>query len=342
MPKNKRKPTEKWNHPAYRHCYAFNRNGVVYFSINSRRIVCKPQITFEPKNKTLALRYLDVYAKQLLDGVLEDPKTLFQLLEYYHSSQFKTLKANSQQIITYTLGKYIKSDYNLSNLLQFKSDLLQRLDNSELTNNTKNNVLSSIRLILNYGVKIGWLKENVLNGIKYRKDATKELNYTFEDYEILIQHLATKDINAVRLIKFLRHSGCRINEAITLKTSSLLDNKIEIVGKGDRIRYIYNQFIDEYDFIFPNKQVVWDFNANSFKALIHYYCKGNNLKWYGFHTLRKLRETELIDKYNLPDNLVAEILGHTLEVQAKTYRQMRNEKDKEKFANLYVEQSKNA
>lgn len=334
MPKTKRKPSEKWTHPTYKKCYCYNRNGLVYFSINTQRIASNPSISFEPKNKQIALQYLNLYSEKLLSGVIPQPKTLYELLEEYKQSEFTTLKSNSQQTNTYVLYKYISQDYKLDDLLKFKSDLLAQLEVSNLTNNTKNGVLSKIRTILNFGIKIGWLKDNVLKDVKYRKDAKKELNFTFADYDNVIKAIPADRLDMIRLLKFLRYSGCRINEAITLKDSNLLKDKIEIHGKGDRTRYIYNAYIDEYDFIFPNGKVCWQFTGY-FRSTFRNYCKQYNIKWVGFHAIRKLRETELIDKYNLPDSIVAEMIGHTLEVQAKVYRQMRSEKEKVKFAEAY-------
>lgn len=334
MPKTKRKPSEKWNHPNYKKCYCYNRNGIVYFSINTKRIASNPTIAFEQKNKQLALQYLDLYAGKFLSGIIEKPRTLFELLEEYKQTEFTTLKENSKLTNTYVFVKYINKDYSLNDLLLFKSDLLAQLEQTDIKNNTKNNILAKLRVVINFGIKIGWLKENVLKNVKFRKDAKKELDFTFEDYENLINAIPNTRIDIIRLLKFLRYSGCRINEALTLKDNNLLKDKIEIHGKGDTIRYIYNHYIDEYDYIFPNRKVEWNFSY-TFTSSFDKHCKRLNVKWTGFHSLRKLRETELIDKYNLPDNLVAEMIGHTLEVQAKVYRQMRSEKDKLRLAEEY-------
>ena len=334
MPKTKRKPTEKWVHPNYKRCYCYNRNGIVYFSINTKRIASNPSILFEPKNKQLALQYLNLYSEKLLSGVIPQPKTLYELLEEYKQSEFTTLKSNSQEVLTYTFSKYINQDYKLDDMLKFKSDLMNVFDKSKLSNNTKNDILIKLRIVLNFGVKIGWLKENVLKDVKFRKDPKKDLDFTFEDYEKVIKVIPPKYIDYIRVLKFLRYSGCRVTEAINLKDSSLLSDKIEIHGKGDKIRYIYNDYIDEYDFIFPNRKVTWKLSP-TFRTNFMIFIKAYKVKWVGFHAIRKLRETELIDKYNLPDNIVAEMIGHTLEVQAKVYRQMRSEKEKVKFAEAY-------
>lgn len=335
MPKTKRNSKEKWNHPNYRHCYAYNRDGVVYFSINTKRMVCKPSIPFTTANKHLALQYLDLYIQKHLDGVIEQPKTLFDLLEEYHNTQFKTLKSNSQLQKKYILNKYITKDYLLKDLLKFKVELITRLETLNINNQTKNNILILIRSVLNFGIKIGWLKENIFVNIRYKNTTKNEVNYTFEDLDLLINTLSTKQENIKRLLKFIRYSGCRIAEAVNLKTENLLEDRIEIFGKGDRTRYIMNAYIDEYDYIFPNRQVLWDSGIITIKTDLKIYCKKQGFKWSGFHAIRKLRESELIDKYKLPDNLVAEMFGHSLEVQAKVYRQKRSEKDKKEFAELY-------
>ena len=338
MPKTKRKPTEKWEHPQLKRCYCYNRNGIVYFSINTKRIASNPTIKFTASNKSVALELLNAYLNASKQGLSTNKeRSLFDLLEEYKRTHFATLSPKTQHSKKWVITKYITKNYNLDNLQEFKADLIEQLNQSAINSNTKNKVINIIKAILNYGISLGYLSDNILNNTKFRKEPTREIKLTLANLDLIINNCEYEDTRL--LLLFLRYSGCRIMEALQLTSADLLIDRIRIKGKGNYLRYINNDFIDEYNIIFPNNEIKWGSREQTHRTRVYNIAQRLNIEWQGFHDIRKLRETELIDKYNLPDNIVSEIIGHTLVVQANTYRQKRNESDKEAIAKKYKQKS---
>lgn len=82
-----------------------------------------------------------------------------------------------------------------------------------------NRTLEDIRAILNHACNLGWLEKNTALGVRKRREVPRERYLRREEVQTLLA--ALPDIPSADLIRFLMHTGCRLNEARQLMWSDI-------------------------------------------------------------------------------------------------------------------------
>lgn len=315
-----RKNKTNWTHPLYRNGYIKNRSGTCQLVINhnNKQYRKSLNLTFQINNKSLALEILETEVLRLLYG--KDTKIIYIQDLFKQFKEFKKQSVKTATMIKYeqTYKSFITTE--LSTTDNIKSHILNNIIKSELSQSTKNKQLTLLKGFFAFCVEHGHLATNPITKSMIPELITKEIDtYSNEEIKRLLDYFENINQKMVNLIKLVNLTGMRISEALAFKREHIDKNIIRIFGKGDRVRFIpLEPFPELQAFIFTFQFNLWvktDFPQRLFRDA----CLTLNIKNLGIHGIRKTFENRLIDM-DIPSDLVADILGHTPEVQRKNYR----------------------
>lgn len=124
---------------------------------------------------------------------------------------------------------------------QFKGQdfLIYRANNTKVCANTLNHYLAYLNAVFNELIRINQIDSNPLLKIKRLKIAATELSYLKKnEIEMLLQELKNKKSDAYIVTKICLSTGARWREACNIKAKDVQNNKINILGKNGKIRYL--------------------------------------------------------------------------------------------------------
>lgn len=166
-----------------------------------------------------------------------------------------TYRAIIKQFFTFT-GKELK-DLTLEDITLW----LKRL---KLTykSSTQNNKIVTIKSLMTFCYKIGYLDKDLGIVLKAKpvKDDLNEKCLSLDEVRNVIK--ATEKMRDRLMLTLMFSLGLRVSEAINLKWSDILDNKITIFGKGSKTRVLIigQDLLELLDtlprnskYLFPNK-----------------------------------------------------------------------------------------
>lgn len=186
--------------------------------------------------------------------------------------------------------------------------LNHRIDEDEITISTVNHTIKSVKILLNYAVKEGYLSENPLKNMRKYKIEKKPPRFLTKD-EIKALFEASKDSHLYPMIACAIYTGMRKSELLRLKWTDIDLSKGVITvsvskSKNFRVVPIHNDLKS----ILSNKTVPFnhDVMRNEFWR-IQEKCK---LKDIGWHTFRHTFASHLV--MNGVDLVtVGKLLGHS-------------------------------
>jgi integrase len=288
-----------------------------------------------PELKSKALELLEQRIFEQFSGKKQSVLSLKDLIEKFQDLHFSNMsKANRSkhyQAFNNFLDKNLPLDSNI-----IRDYLNKKIINSELNPNSINRLLVIINRVFKFAVEENYLDKNPLLKAMVPKTHKTELKIlTDKELKKALDYFKEKNIRMYYLTKFIRLTGMRINEAVTLKNSDIKDNMIIIHGKGNKDRQftlkpfpelvkIINKVkslptadVSDRDRLFGyiNSKTPQQHLRKAFRDL-GIYDSGRL-----FHSIRKLRENELLYDLNIPDKIVAQMLGHTVQTQRRFYEE---------------------
>lgn len=157
--------------------------------------------------------------------------------------------------------------------------------------------------------------------------------FTKEELKKITDELTkNKQDELVLLVKLLMITGMRIEESLKLTWSDIGNEAILIHGKGGKERQFPRLLFPELEFILKNLKVKkrkddrlfsWTSYAKLEKKIkdtcmqLGIYEKGKS-----FHSIRKYCENHLINNDDFNPYEVAEIMGHTIQIQEAHYKEI--------------------
>ncbi len=316
---------KNWEHPLYKNGYIKNRDGncQIVINFNNKQYRKSLKLAFNINNKRLALEILEeeilkvVYDKQKTNILL--PDLIKKFLELKEKS-IKKATLNSYQMAF----QYFDFD-NLTTSDNLKDHILGKLIQSDLSNNSKVNYLTILKGFFNFCIDNNYLSSNPILKLFIPKIIYNEIEY-YSDVEIqkLIQYFKLKKNKVmVQLIQLINYTGMRISEALKFNPGMVNNDVISIVGKGGYLRHIPITIDPCLKMLIYNYEQFEKKSASNYIIMLKNACEKLEINNLGFHGIRKSFENRLIQK-EIPSDLVAEILGHTPEIQRLHYKKLSN------------------
>ena len=167
-----------------------------------------------------------------ITNVSTDEQVIFMWLSDKSKSTVKTYQRNLKQFFNYC--ELSLSSIKLEDLIDYKQFLID----SDLKANTVNNKLMTIKSLLSFSHKIGYLRFNVGLVVKGLRDKETINQKILREDEIRKLIDTCKKDREKLLIRLMVNCGLRISEVINLKWEDLNNEKLTVFGKGNRTRFI--------------------------------------------------------------------------------------------------------
>ena len=161
-----------------------------------------------------------------------DEQVIFMWLSDKSKSTVKTYQRNLKQFFNYC--ELNISSVKLENLIDYKQFLID----SGFKPNTVNNKLMTIKSLLSFSHKIGYLRFNVGLVVKGLRDKETINQKILREDEIRKLIDTCKKDREKLLIRLMVNCGLRISEVINLKWEDLSNEKLTVFGKGNKTRFV--------------------------------------------------------------------------------------------------------
>jgi len=318
MPTKRKK--NNWQHPLYKTGYVKNRDGNCQLVINHNAKQFRKSIplAFMPQNKDIALSILEEHIMLVVYNRTVKIDTLKEIFDKFIDFKKDTLKAVSIKKYNQAFSSFLNDTVTTQDDIQ--KIILDNMIKSNLSSSSKNKQLTLLKGFFNFCIENNYITTNPITKSITPKFKTKDIEfYSDSELTMIIEYFEKHNPKIAYLTKLINNTGLRITEAITLKKENINKQGITIVGKGDHLRHIPSNITKELP------QLLKSFEPFTWKTISYpqrrlgVACEILKLPNLGFHSIRKAFENRLI-QMDIPSDLVAEILGHTPEVQRKHYK----------------------
>ena len=280
------------------------------------------------KDYLLYLHTIKGHSLRTVNGYYMDIRTFFRFLNLHYSLLTKECVFESIEITNIDLN--ILEKVTLSDVYEFLHYISSNRSNSPATRSRK---VSSIRSFYNYLTKkMNLLEYNPMTEVEVpniKKSLPKYL--TLEQCLELLNHVDGhyKDRDYCIITLFL-NCGMRLSELVGLNLSDINDNRIRLLGKGNKERIIYSNdacadAISRY-LVYRNSNTINPNDKNALfltrngtrigarrvQQIIDENLKKSGLDTYGFstHKLRHTAATIMYQNGGVDIRILQEILGH--------------------------------
>ena len=287
-------------------------------------------ISTKEKTKSEALKFLSNFEKEIKtrkeSKALPIPLRQFfdEFLKYSESihspKHTESLKATFNKFITHN-GNPLLSEMKKEDFIKYKETRLKEVSEFSIKRD-----LANLSSRFNWGISKGYLKLNLVQGIKKPKLPEKQPLFFDEiSYQVLLKQIKEKDL--LDLVQFAVNTGLRQGELISLEWSQInfkerfliLDNRnhltkskkvrtvplnikaLQILIERERNKKGSNVFTYNEEIINP------DALSRKFKV---YVLNSKLNKKLNFHSLRHTFASWLVQK-NVPIQQVQQLLGHS-------------------------------
>jgi len=327
--------SDRWKHPLYKQCFCYNREGIVYTSVFTKRQ--STSLAWNPRNKNDALTLLSIRFHQELDkrnGVKQVP-TLHEAIQGFADLVVSKLEDSSKSVYVSAFKAMIgKFNCNINDSDAIKEHIQNRIKklSRSLAPATLNMYITKIIALLNFCVTEGLVTVNPINSkYKVKNIEVEPLTYSIDELERICEYYAdyVKNKTMADYIRLLTYTGMRANECLSIRVSDIEDEFFTIIGKGNKKR-IFPYFIAPQvkEILFRlkaravKKKYINIFYDLKYNAVHVQYRKVNqtlfNENERTLHTIRKAVSSIWRDK-NMPVEDRCNLLGHNVAIETKIY-----------------------
>lgn len=231
--------------------------------------------------------------------------------------------------LRYAFRHFLTADLSINNIDEIRDHINNNIAATTLSINNSRKILQALQRFFRFAVDEGYIERNpIINTMIPSAVKPDKKIFSPEEVEQIIEYFADKKPELALLIKFISITGARISETINLRWEDINDTRILIHGKGNKDRIFpikpfpeLKQVLNDLR-LFDNdgKVFQWDAVTNLQIHLRNACTKlGFREEKKSFHSIRKMRENQLIIEYGLDMNITAELMGHTRRVQEEHY-----------------------
>lgn len=319
MPRPRSK-SKRWDHPNFRWAYCYERDGMVYTSVYGHRL--STGLAWVPSSRDFAMKMLTARVKYALSLEGDRPKlTIHEAIREYLEQKRMQISIENMRAMKLALSHIPNCDWFDSNII--RKTILQKVEG--LSNWTAASRIAYIRSFFDWCCENEYLKKNpILKNLTPQKKRNENRSaFTESEMTAILDYSKIHNPKLWELLNFLAKTGLRISEALSLTSADIDDEYIRVVGKGQYIRYIPYRAIDFDDIelyrqkkgkLFKTQRTVWQDGFTQLRTEL-----GMTIGIRSFHSIRKYFENKLIKEKNIEPRIVAELLGHTLQIQQKHY-----------------------
>lgn len=257
--------------PAY--CYRKGKRGYIYFI---RGVTCA-RITAQPGSPEFAVEY----ARLLAGRVQTSGRTLDKLIEHYHgSSRWAKLASNTRKSYERHLEYFSQAAGSIDPASLRRVHIIQMRDALADKPTDANRKISTLSVLFEHGIDIGWLNENPAKGVqsiptqgRVRQPWPAEMVEAFR---------RAAPPRTALIFELLIGTGQRINDVLDLRWSDLSDGAFTLTqGKTKKRLYI------------PLTERLQEVLANTPRHSLYIVAQNNglrvsyNLAWKDFMTVRE-------------------------------------------------------
>jgi len=345
----------RWNSNSYANCYCYPRKcksgTMVYTVVKGKRL--GTGLIWNNNNKNIALRILDDRADlefnrfKNVSQIRTVGELLGRFLEYANSIKQKdTFRKYKNAIKCFDIISI--TDYNLKDIGQFQIYIEKQTVKllNEYSCHTIHRHLTAIKSIFQFGIEQKLIFENPIIKKHFPKCQKKEFQeFKDSDVRCVINYFKEKEFNIMMslIIEFILITGVRIGELTKIKISDVKDHYILISGKGDVNRKFPLSYNSNLNAIIQKALLLTDnellFKYTSQQPLakkLKDCCLELGFKdktKIEFHQIRKLAENRMIKIEGIPNQLVADMLGHSIATQQKHYAEITKIDEYDKYFN---------
>jgi integrase len=324
-------------HHFYRLGYIYNRNGYAYYYINSINLRTNKRISsgiaFCTENKELLLSNLiRLIESEITKTEIIEIKTWYDLIENFIKTHFNNFNREQKSRFKFVIQLFLKDNYKLTEIDRIRLEIANKISvlKNQYEYTTLNRYLKYLNQIFKFGLTENYLTKLPITQSMYLKERKKEIElFTLQEINSIIGYLENNNKYYVAdMIKFIRFSGLRFNEAYELQIKDVKTDYIDVFGKGSINRQIplkpfpelketlKNIILKQYDNKYLFKRISEQKYRIHLKRAINYL---NINKDISFHSLRKFRENELIHDKRLNIVIISQLLGHTVKIMQQHY-----------------------
>jgi integrase/recombinase XerD len=264
-----------------------------------------------------------------LNNIVGDIKQFLSIMEIDTLDQLKQLKKID-------IEKYLSA--------------IRNLGNSDSTRKTK---VARIRMFFNYLFEYDLIQKNITNSIKVicNEKSDKSL-FSHSDAVKVLNKTRTKEEYV--LLNTLLGTGIRIDELVNLECENIQDERIYVLGKGNKHRWVYciQKVTDVLkDYIETTKEIRnsnYVFFSRKFPKTHIAICTVSkiikecaelseivNWKKFSAHKFRHIYAMYSLNVLNIPIDVVSKNLGHSdVSVTSRTYAEADKERVRDYFTNV--------
>lgn len=313
------------------------RGGVLYTEIAGRRLssglLAKADGSIDAKTRKKFEEILENRIEQHYNPspvIKANSKSILDALEEYVPLYRKKVSEKTFKRLRSTINNYFIRDLMLSDVEEIRSMIAERMAHLKHGNNTVRKELDIMSAFFSFCIERQMMEDNPIDKYLYpspKKNTRQKMSATV--YEHMIKALASNnDIALLRLCNFIRITGCRIEECLSIKWSDVTPIQILIHGKGSMNRLIPRALFPELDIFLLEQR---DYSKGDY--LFHWrsyagielrvrqalQSSGHHKPGMNFHAIRKLAEHEMRTIRALPETVVVQIIGHTIDTAVSNY-----------------------
>lgn len=303
-----RKPnTDKWKSNLYLNAYCYNRDGVVYTSVNHQRRATN--LIWLPENKTKAIELLN----ERVENYNPNMKRISELFSYFKEIHFSKVSKQRQSQFIFAMIHLITTDYYCTENKLITNMIVRNTQKIKLSNSYIRLLVGCVREVFKFAIEYEYCRINPVHlSVTPKQELVRVPSFNETELELLLDYF--KNTEMARLIKFLSLTGLRINEALSITDKDIFEDHFIIHGKGGADRVFPLKAIPEVkDYLKP-------FNIKTAGRTLRIACRelGIYKKERGFHGFRKLAINTYIQK-GISPHVASNIFGHTIQVMEKYY-----------------------
>lgn len=320
-----------WPSKHYNIGYIYNRNGVAYINI-ANKVIRSTKMAFKQANKAILQEFLEQevynYLLPSLSSRRGENHSVESLYEEFMAVRGHQSDSNERRL-KYAFKHFMTENFDIIQTDNIRAHINAKIQSTTLSPNNSRKILQSLKTFFQYAVDEGYIIRNpVINSMIPSGEKSDLLVFTRAEVDKLIEFFEKSNPEMALLIEFVAITGTRITETINVRWDDINDTRILIHGKGNKDRIFPLEPFPELKFLlkkmepFDNgeKLFKWISQASLQRQLskacqkLGIYESNKN-----FHSIRKMRENELIILYGLDLNITAELMGHSRQVQEKHY-----------------------
>lgn len=273
----------------------------------------------------------------------EHTNNFYNYIKFEKRYSAHTLKSYTTDLSQFLM--YLNDNYEIKNILDVDYTIIRswvvELKENKISNKTINRKISTLKTFYKFLLKNETIEINPMLKIVKPKQSKRLPTFFSNDKinEVLTPEFFTDDFNGTRdylLIDLLYSTGIRLQELITIKETSVSNNKIKVLGKRNKERIIpiterleekinnylnlkhQQNFTNHSEYLLVTNKGLKLYDKFVYRRVNYYISLVSTEKKKSPHTLRHSFATNMLNE-GAQLNSIKELLGHSSLAATQVY-----------------------